>query len=224
MRKEILVGLVLIVALAVFGSACQQTAGNMNSSVNQNMMNRNSMMMNQNSMPMNANANMSGMMDMKSSPNAANAPYDLQFLDTMTAHHQGAVEMAGPCTANAQHAEVKTLCANIISSQQKEIAEMKSWRDKWFAGAAPAINMEMMGMNDSMKGMDMKMLGTLSGNDFDLAFISQMTPHHEGAVTMAKEALQKSTKPEIKTLAGAIIKAQEAEIKQMKGWQTAWAK
>jgi len=31
---------------------------------------------------------------MKSSPNAANAPYDLQFLDTMIAHHQGAVDMA----------------------------------------------------------------------------------------------------------------------------------
>jgi len=161
---------------------------------------------------------------MKSSANAAAAPYDLQFLDTMIAHHQGAVDMAAPCAAKAQHAEIKTLCANIISSQQKEIAEMRSWRDKWFAGAAPAINMEMAGMQDSMKGMDMKKLGTLSGNEFDLEFIKQMTPHHEGAVIMGKEALQRSTKDEIKTLANAIIKAQEAEIKQMKEWQTAWAK
>jgi len=161
---------------------------------------------------------------MQSSPNAASAPYDLQFLDTMTAHHQGAVEMAGPCAAKAEHAEIKTLCANIISSQQKEIADMKAWRDKWFAGSALALNMEMMGMNDSMKGMDMKMIGSLSGNEFDLAFIKQMIPHHEGAVGMAKEALQKSTKEEIKKLAAAIIKAQESEIKQMKGWQTAWSK
>ena len=161
---------------------------------------------------------------MKSSPNASAAAYDLQFLDTMAAHHQGAIEMAGPCSAKAQHAEVKTLCGNIISSQQKEIGEMKAWRDKWFAGAAPAINMEMAGMADSMKGMDMKKLGTLSGNDFDLEFIKQMTPHHEGAVIMAKEAFQKSTKDEIKTLANAIIKDQESEIKQMKDWQTAWSK
>lgn len=161
---------------------------------------------------------------MQSSPNAATAPYDLQFLDTMTAHHQAAVEMAGPCAAKAQHAELKTLCANIISSQQKEIADMKAWREKWFTGAAPAINMQMAGMNDSMKGMDMKKLGSLSGNDFDLEFIKQMTAHHEGAVTMAKEALQRSTKEEIKTLAAAIIKAQEEEIKQMKEWQTAWSK
>jgi uncharacterized protein (DUF305 family) len=142
----------------------------------------------------------------------------------MTAHHQAAVEMAGPCAAKARHAEIKTLCANIISSQQKEIDEMKAWREKWFLGAAPAMNMEMAGMNDSMKGMDMKKLGALSGNDFDLEFIEQMTAHHEGAVTMANEALQRSSKEEIKTLASAIIRAQEDEIKQMKQWQAAWKK
>jgi len=150
--------------------------------------------------------------------------YDLQFLDTMFANHRGAVFMPGLWGEKAQHPEIKTLCSNIISSQEKEITEMNAWRDKWFAGAAPAVNMEMAGMSDSMKGMDMKKLGSLSGNDFDLEFIKQMMPHHEGAVIMAKEALQKSTKDEIKTLAGAIIKAQEAEIKQMKDWQAAWSK
>ncbi len=161
---------------------------------------------------------------MKSSPNAATAAYDLQFIDTMIAHHQGAVDMAKDCGAKAQHTEIKTLCANIISSQQKEISEMKAWREKWFAGAAQAVNMEMAGMADSMKGMDMKKLSALSGNDFDLEFIRQMIPHHDGAVIMAKEALQKTAKDEIKTLANAIIKAQEAEIKQMKEWQGAWSK
>lgn len=160
---------------------------------------------------------------MKSSPNAASAPYDLQFLDTMIDHHKGAVTMAGPAAANAQHVEIESLAGDIISSQQKEIGQMKVWRDKWFPGAPPALNMELPGMADSMKGMDMSSLSSLKGVDFDLAFIKQMIPHHEGALTMAKEALQKSTKPEIKTLAAALIKAQEAEIKQMKEWQTAWS-
>ena len=31
---------------------------------------------------------------MKSSPDAAKADYDLQFIDTMIVHHQGAVDMA----------------------------------------------------------------------------------------------------------------------------------
>ena len=60
--------------------------------------------------------------------------------------------------------------------------------------------------------------------EFDLEFINQMTPHHDGAVAMAEEALQKSEKPEIKTLANQIIKAQEAEIKMMNEWKTKWSK
>lgn len=161
---------------------------------------------------------------MKSSPNAASAPYDLQFIDTMIAHHQGALHMAKPCAPNAQHTEIKTLCANIIRDQQKEIDDMKAWREKWFAGAAPALNMEMAGMSDSMKGMDMKKLESLKGNEFDLEFIRQMIPHHEGAIAMAKDALQRSAKDEVKGLANAVIKAQESEIKQMREWQTAWSK
>lgn len=41
---------------------------------------------------------------------------------------------------------------------------------------------------------------------------------------MAKEGLQKSEKAEIKTLAGQIIKAQEAEIKMMADWKAKWGK
>lgn len=161
---------------------------------------------------------------MQSSEGAASAPFDLQFLDTMIAHHQAAVEMAKPALAKAEHAELKTLATNIVAEQEKEIAQMKKWRDAWFAGKPAAINMEMAGMRDSMKGMEMTKLNSLSGPGYDLEFIKQMIPHHEGAVSMAQEALQKSAKAEIKTFATAIIKAQEDEIKQMKNWQTTWGK
>jgi uncharacterized protein (DUF305 family) len=57
---------------------------------------------------------------------------------------------------------------------------------------------------------------------FDLRFVDAMTPHHQGAVVMAKEALQKSKRPEILTLAQGIIKAQDQEIAQMKQWRKAW--
>jgi uncharacterized protein (DUF305 family) len=57
---------------------------------------------------------------------------------------------------------------------------------------------------------------------FDLRFIDGMTPHHEGAVAMAKEAQQKSKRTEIQTLAAQIIKAQNTEIAEMKQWRKAW--
>src|SRR5688572_15784544 len=73
---------------------------------------------------------------MESSPNAASAPYDLQFIDTMIVHHQGAIDMADPATMKAHHAQTITLAKNILSSQKAEIAQMQAWRDKWFPGAA----------------------------------------------------------------------------------------
>jgi len=167
------------------------------------------------------NSEMPGMM--KSSRNAASAPYDLQFIDTMTEHHQSAIDMAKMAEMNAQHAEVKSLARGIVAAQQKEISQMKSWRDQWYAGKPPAMNMEMPGMMDAMKGMDMTKMKAVSGNAFDLMFIDKMTQHHQGAVTMAREALTKAEHPEIKKLAQQIIDAQEKEIAQMNKWKAAWS-
>jgi uncharacterized protein (DUF305 family) len=57
---------------------------------------------------------------------------------------------------------------------------------------------------------------------YDARFIDSMIMHHEGAVAMANDALKQAERPEIKTLSEAIIKAQEAEIKQMQEWRKAW--
>ncbi|HBW31510.1 MAG TPA: DUF305 domain-containing protein, partial [Nostoc sp. UBA8866] len=81
----------------------------------------------------------------------------------------------------------------------------------------------MMAMSPQQKqAMMMSMdLGTTDA-EFDLRFINAMIPHHEGAVVMAQDALQKSQYSEIKKLAQAIIEAQKGEIQQMEQWRKAW--
>lgn len=227
--KTIILTVVLSLAAITF-AACGQSATNSNSAMNHGGMNHNSMNsnsmnmngMNHNSIPMNSNMpmNHSGM---KSDANAASAPYDLQFIDTMIAHHEGAVEMAKMVDGKTQRTELKAFAQKIITDQNKEIAQMKEWREKWFKGAPRAMNMEMPGMMDSMK-MDMSKLSNSKDNEFDLAFIEMMIPHHAGATTMAREAQTKAEHTEIKTLAGNIIKEQEAEIKQMNVWKSEWSK
>lgn len=61
-----------------------------------------------------------------------------------------------------------------------------------------------------------------TGDDFDIAFISEMITHHEGAVEMANAALLNAEHDEIKIMAEAIIEAQTIEIKQLQDWQAAW--
>ncbi len=50
----------------------------------------------------------------------------------------------------------------------------------------------------------------------DAAFVRQMIPHHAMAVVMARQALAQAEHPELKQLARAIIKAQRAEIAELR--------
>jgi uncharacterized protein (DUF305 family) len=60
------------------------------------------------------------------------------------------------------------------------------------------------------------------GAPFDAMFIDGMIEHHQGAITMAEEVLATSERPELLTLADAIIAAQTTEIEQMQSWREAW--
>jgi len=57
---------------------------------------------------------------------------------------------------------------------------------------------------------------------FDQAFIDMMVPHHQSATEMAELAQDRAEHEELRTLAGEIIAAQEAEITQMRDWRQEW--
>ena len=64
--------------------------------------------------------------------------------------------------------------------------------------------------------------GSMMSQNIDQHFIVQMIPHHEGAIEMAKVALERSKRPEMLSLANNIIEAQEGEIKDMQLWYQSW--
>lgn len=59
-------------------------------------------------------------------------PFDQRFIASMIPHHQSAVEMARDAQGKAEHAEIKTLAGNIITDQEREIAQMQQWLKDWF--------------------------------------------------------------------------------------------
>ncbi|MBD2605729.1 DUF305 domain-containing protein [Scytonema hofmannii FACHB-248] len=178
---------------------------------------------------MNQGSSMNHSMAMDLGP--ADANFDLRFIDAMTPHHQGATEMAKEAQQKSKRPEIKKLADNIIKAQNQEITQMKQWRQAWYpkAGDKPmaydASSKQTREMpSEQMEGMMMNMDLGAADAEFDLRFINAMIPHHEGAVTMAKDALNKSKRPEIKKLAQEIINSQNTEISQMKQWRKAWYK
>src|SRR3989338_418608 len=78
------------------------------------------------------------------------------------------------------------------------------------------------GDRTSIVGNHMMPDGSMMGQNIDQHFIVQMIPHHEGAIEMARVALERSKRPEILSLANGIIESQQKEIDDMRGWYQSW--
>jgi uncharacterized protein (DUF305 family) len=145
---------------------------------------------------------------------------DAAFIADMTVHHEGAIEMARLARAKAEHPEIRSLADDIIDSQEGEISVMRAIRRDM-----PDMDTHgdgHMGMSDSEMGMDMDPAMLEDADPFDRAFIDMMIPHHQGAIAMAKDLLEKGEQPALRDMAEDIIDAQAAEIERMRKWRKDW--
>lgn len=131
-----------------------------------------------------------------------------EFITEMIPHHQEAVDTAKiVLERGATTPEIKALVENIITAQEKEIADMKEWYRTWYGGEyTPNGRYEPM----------MRDLSTISGVALDKAFLGDMIGHHMGALMMAHSVSPYITHSEIETLTNNIISSQSAEIIQMR--------
>lgn len=145
---------------------------------------------------------------------------DAAFIADMTAHHEGAIEMARIAQGRAEHPEIRQLADDIVAAQEDEIAAMQHIGVHVRGHAAGADGH--MGMSDAEMGMDMEPAMLDDAEPFDRAFIDMMIPHHQGAVGMAKQLLQNGEHRNLRAMAQDIIDAQTKEIAQMRTWRRAW--
>ena len=61
-------------------------------------------------------------------------PFDRALIEAMIPHHRSAIEMAKVANHKSENPRIKELAGNIVSAQEREIAQMKSWRERWYQG------------------------------------------------------------------------------------------
>lgn len=76
--------------------------------------------------------------------------------------------------------------------------------------------------NMQMGTKGMAELDRLSGKNFDIAYMSMMIAHHQGAVQMAWQALKVVKNPQVREAAQGIIRDQNKEIAELTGGLKIW--
>lgn len=159
----------------------------------------------------------------------AGPEFDLQFIDMMVPHHEGALEMAQVAQGRTRRPEIRRLALDILRGQANEIAQLKRWRADWYGSGStpPMSHMPMLGMVDGSPPHLMNMAADVTRlrgapEPFDMHFIDAMIEHHQSAVDAAKLAIERARRPEIRSLARVIGDAQTGEIAQMQAWRQAW--
>ncbi|MFJ2116661.1 DUF305 domain-containing protein [Streptomyces sp. NPDC087850] len=147
-------------------------------------------------------------------PNAA----DFTYARLMITHHGQALVMTGLVQDRAESDAVKRLAARIAAAQKPEIGAMEGWLEN-NGGARQKPDQEHHG-HGAMPGMateaQLAQLRAAKGPAFDELFLKLMVVHHQGAVTMATDALSDGRNIQIGEMAKDVIAQQSVEINRMR--------
>jgi uncharacterized protein (DUF305 family) len=144
---------------------------------------------------------------------------DVMFAQMMIPHHEQAIEMSDIAldpTVGASDA-VKALATSIKAAQDPEIATMTGFLSSWKQSLTVDESVDHSDMMSGMLTVDqLSTLSKLRGAEFDRAWMLGMIAHHEGAIEMAEEVIPDGSNTAVRSLANAIVAAQDSEITEMK--------
>ncbi|MDQ3656151.1 MAG: DUF305 domain-containing protein [Chloroflexota bacterium] len=148
------------------------------------------------------------------------------FARDMITHHEQAVEMALLMRDRTTDPLMRSFTTDIILTQTNQMGQMMGWLDVWRLPLTGLDRpMTWMGHGgQSMPGMassqEIAELAASEGIEAEIQFLQLMIRHHEGALPMAREILERSDNPVTDRLATSILNAQQNEIDIMSAMLT----
>lgn len=145
------------------------------------------------------------------SPNSA----DFTYAQMMIVHHGQALEMTRLVPDRAGSKPVKLLAERIAAAQGPEIGAMEGWL-KSNGGAKEQQGHDHALMPGMATAGQLAQLRAAKGKAFDELFLKLMITHHQGAITMATEALSEGNNGLIEEMANDVIAQQTSEMSRMR--------
>jgi uncharacterized protein (DUF305 family) len=148
-------------------------------------------------------------------PNSA----DFHYARMMIEHHEQALVLTALVPARADSLSVERLAKRISASQKPEIAAMEGWLEH-NGGEGRKETHDHSAMPGMATDQQIEQLRTARGTTFDKLFLELMITHHQGAVTMATEALADGNNVLVEEMANDVVAQQTVEIDRMRGLMT----
>ncbi|MDQ0797885.1 uncharacterized protein (DUF305 family) [Streptomyces sp. B1I3] len=148
-------------------------------------------------------------------PNSADFRYARMMID----HHEQALVLTALVPGRAASASVERLAERISAGQKPEIGAMEGWL-KNNGGHGHEEAHEHSAMPGMVTEAQLERLRAARGKAFDKLFLELMITHHQGAVTMATEALADGNDVLVEEMANDVVAQQSVEIDRMRGLMT----
>ncbi|MFB6848956.1 DUF305 domain-containing protein [Streptomyces sp. NPDC056373] len=145
------------------------------------------------------------------SPNSA----DVSYVRMMIEHHAQALVMTELAPGRAESKDVKRIAERIAAGQKPEIEAMKGWL-KSYGKPLKAERHEHTAMPGMATQAQLKKLRAADGQAFDHLFLTLMTTHHQGAITMATDVKGQGNNIRVEEMADEVIAQQTSEITRMR--------
>ncbi len=149
---------------------------------------------------------------------ALNASISGSFIRQMLPHHRAAIAMSENLLRYTTNLELQRIAQNIVTEQSRSIDDMlriqricANTRNTPQSAARYAAC-----VSSIMDTMLASMESARAVNSIDCSFISEMIPHHEGAIAMSRLALRFPLCPGLVPILDAIIRSQSRGVRQLR--------
>ncbi|MFJ5046145.1 DUF305 domain-containing protein [Streptomyces sp. NPDC088719] len=141
---------------------------------------------------------------------------DFRYAQMMIEHHGQALVMTGLVPGRSSADTVERLADRISAGQKPEIGAMKGWLER-NGGDRRKERHDHTTMPGMATDAQLDALRDAEGKAFDRLFLELMITHHQGAITMATEALTEGNDVFVEEMASDVVAQQTVEINRMRG-------